>query len=327
MSKKRILGQYFTKEDLWLKPQVTDFINDAKCNIAYDPFAGAGDILNSVFNVCNINTIYGLDIDYELDWGQNDSLLNIPHVDNAVLVTNPPYITNYSAKRKGLYANLEKYFSITPYTDLYLLALDKMLEAQENVVAVIPETFINSNYKRKNRLHSLTILEENPFTDTEVPVLVACFDSLNKSLDKVNVYKNEEYVNTLGELENMRLIPEGNVNMNFNDKEGWLAVRCVDSTNPDDMLSFNFKNEIDYDWKNNIKKSSRLLTLINIDLEKSKQLQLINECNNILNNVRENSKDVILSPFKGNMKNGIRRRRLDFYTCRAIVEQAYAKTA
>lgn len=95
-----------------------------------------------------------------------------------------------------------------------------MLEAQDNVVAVIPETFINSNFKNKNRLHSLSILEENPFTDTEVPVLVACFNSTNKPLDKVKVYKNDEYVNSLGELENMRLVPEGNINMNFNDKEG-----------------------------------------------------------------------------------------------------------
>lgn len=198
-----------------------------------------------------------------------------------------------------------------------------MLEAQDNIVAVIPETFINSKFKNKNRLHSLSILEENPFTDTEVPVLVACFNSSNKSLDKVKVYKNEEYVNTLGKLESMRLIPKGDVSMNFNDKEGWLAVRCVDSTNPNDMLSFNFKNEIDYDWNNNIKTTSRLLTLINIDLEKSKQLQLINECNNILNNIRHDSNDIIFSPFKGNMKNGIRRRRLDFSTCRAIIEKAY----
>jgi len=34
----------------------------------------------------------------------------------------------------------------------------------------------------------------------------------------------------------------------------------------------------------------------------------------------------MLSPFKGNMKNGVRRRRLDFQTCRAIIERAYHTT-
>lgn len=220
MEKKRVLGQYFTKESLWLKPQIIDFINSTRAKTAYDPFAGAGDILNSVINLCSVNSTFGLDIDSNLNWDYNDSLINIPHIDDAIIVTNPPYITNYSAKRKGLYDNLAIYFNMTSYTDLYLLALDRMLDAQDNVVAVIPETFINSNYRNKNRLHSLTILEENPFTDTEVPVLVACFDSLNKSLDKVKVYKNAEYVNTLGQLESMRLVPKGSVNMNFNDKEG-----------------------------------------------------------------------------------------------------------
>ena len=46
-------------------------------------------------------------------------------------------------------------------------------------------------------------------------------------------------------------------------------------------------------------------------------------CNKILNDIRNKSHDLILSPFKGNMKNGVRRRRLDFYTCRAIIEKAY----
>ena len=47
-SKKIKLGQFFTKATLWLKPQVEDFIKRSGCTIAYDPFAGGGDLLNAV---------------------------------------------------------------------------------------------------------------------------------------------------------------------------------------------------------------------------------------------------------------------------------------
>ena len=43
-TKKVILGQFFTKESIWLKKQVKDFILCSGCTVAYDPFAGAGDL-------------------------------------------------------------------------------------------------------------------------------------------------------------------------------------------------------------------------------------------------------------------------------------------
>lgn len=221
--------------------------------------------------------------------------------------------------------NLKKYFNESIYDDVYLIALDKMIEAQNYIVAIIPETFINSNFKQKDKLHSITILEDNPFNDTDTPVLVACFDGVKKELKKVKVYKNDKYINTLGDIEEMRLVPNKTVKMVFNDKTGWLGVRCVDTTNPNDMLRFDFKDNIDYDWEKGIKVSSRLLTLISIDIPEDVRKAFIDECNNILNITREKTDDIIFSPFKGNMKNGRRRRRLDFVTCRAIIEKAYFK--
>ena len=44
---KRIYGQFFTKEDVWLKKQVKDFIQASDAIVAYDPFAGAGDLLTA----------------------------------------------------------------------------------------------------------------------------------------------------------------------------------------------------------------------------------------------------------------------------------------
>ena len=65
-----------------------------------------------------------------------------------------------------------------------MIALDNMLKAQKHVVAIIPESFINSSYMQKNKIYSITVLEDNPFEDTENPVCVVCFDGIEKSFSK-----------------------------------------------------------------------------------------------------------------------------------------------
>lgn len=204
---KRKLGQFFTKETLWLMPQIKDFIKESKCKVAYDPFAGFGDLL-SCAREYGISQVVGLDIDENLTWKINDSLKYIPHIDNAIIVTNPPYLTNYSARRKKIIDGIEEYFK--DYTDMYQLAVVKMLEAQDYVVAIIPETFINSNFlfKVSNRINSISVLIDNPFEDTENPVCVVCFDNKQKGLDDIKVYVGSEYVNTLGYLKSIVPIPK-----------------------------------------------------------------------------------------------------------------------
>ena len=241
---KIVLGQFFTKDKLWLKPQIIDFIKSQNCDKVYDPFAGEGHLLE-IAKEMGFNTLIGLDIDDKLGWGINDSLKSIPHIDDkTIIITNPPYLSNYSASRKKIMDKVKFYFEQTSYNDLYLLALDNMLIAQKSVVAIIPETFINSNFKKKNYLNSITILEENPFDDTDTPVVVACFDGKPKNLSEIKIYKNEKIVNNLENIERMRLIPKNNLKIKFNDKSGWLAVRCVDTTDPNNMLKFDFKENI-----------------------------------------------------------------------------------
>jgi len=108
ITKKRSLGQFFTKNDFWIKSHVLNFIKSTGAKIAYDPFAGGGDLL-SVARKIGFKEIKGLDIDKSLNWERNDSLLSIPKIANAIIITNPPYLTNYSAKRKGIYENTKQY--------------------------------------------------------------------------------------------------------------------------------------------------------------------------------------------------------------------------
>lgn len=315
------LGQFFTKETLWLKPQVIDFIKKCNCKVAYDPYAGGGDLLRASRDILGFKKVIGLDIDSSLKWEINDSLLKIPHIDDAVIITNPPYIAKQSASRKKI--DLSMYFSSSIYDDVYLIALDRMLEAEEYVVAIIPESFINSSYKQKNKIDSITILEENPFEDTENPVCVVCFDSIIKRYSKIKIYKNDKYINDLDSIQKLRIEPDNSVKITFNTLDGWLGLRAIDSTDDKTFINFDFRENFDYDWETNIKVSSRHLSLIDIDIKIEQRKEFIDRCNAIIRQIRNDSADILLTPFKGNTKKGMRRRRLDFRLARAIMEKTF----
>jgi hypothetical protein len=239
-------------------------------------------------------------------------------------VTNPPYLAKQSASRKKL--DLKEYFNSSSYDDVYLIALEKMLISQEFVVAIIPESFINSSFLLKERLHSITILEENPFHDTENPVCVACFDKFPKSTQDIFIYKNHNLAGNLKDILDVRIFPSKQIKMKFNTLKGWLALRAVDSTDDSIKIHFALKNEIPYNWEKGIKVSSRHMTLIDLNIPDSKKKVLIKNANQTLNEIREKSQSILLTPFMGNTKLGVRRRRLDYDLARAIIEKAYMRT-
>jgi hypothetical protein len=317
-SKKRSLGQFFTKNDFWLKGHILDFIKSTRATVALDPFAGDGDLLRASRSI-GFKKIIGMDIDHSLGWKHNDSLVRVPVMRNSIIITNPPYLTNYSAKRKGLYLGVKKYFESCRYDDLYQLAMDKCL-ANEFGVMIVPETFINSSFP-KNRLVSITIIESKLFNDTDNPICVVCFDGKIKPLDQVKFYKNDKFLGTLGHFEKLRRIPHKGIFIRFNAPRGKIALRAVDTTNPQKPISFMRPEEIDYDL-NSIKESSRLITLIDLRIDNDEIGKVIEHSNEQLAAFRNRTHDVLLSPFKGNKTNGERRRRLDYFTARAFLEDA-----
>lgn len=321
--KKRSLGQFFTKNHFWLKDHILEFIKKTKSEIAFDPFAGGGDLLK-VANEIGFSKTIGFDIDKSLSWETNDGLKYIAKIEKSIIITNPPYLTNYSAKRKGIYENVSQYFESCNYDDVYQLAIEKCMENNDYGIMIIPETFINSSFP-KHRLESITIIEDLMFNDTENPICVICFDKRHKSYDEIKVYKNENYIGTLGTLEKMRKIPRKHIDIKFNSLKGQIALRAVDTTKVDRPIQFMRPEEIDYDLST-IKVSSRLITLIELVIEEKFLNQIIEYSNNILFDFRKETNDILLSPFKGNKKNGERRRRLDYQTARSILEEAYEKT-
>ncbi len=192
---------------------------------------------------------------------------------------------------------------------------------------IIPETFINSSFLKflQPRLVSITVIEDLMFNDTENPICVICFDKNKKKSDEVKIYKNDTYIKTLGEIEKMRKLPNKNINIKFNALNGKVALRAIDTTNLAKPIQFMRPEEMDYDLST-IKISSRLITLIELNIDDKLLDQFIDISNKILLDFRLTTNDILLSPFKGNKKNGERRRRLDYMTARAIIEEAYEKT-
>ena len=262
-----------------------------------------------------------MDIDDQFGWKHNDSLEKIPYIKDAIIVTNPPYLAKQSASRKKI--DLSRYFQHTIYDDVYLLALENMLKAQKYVIAIIPESFINSSFLHKNLLNSITVLEENPFIDTETPVCVVCFDGNPKSQNQIKVYKNDSLVSTLDDVYKSRLTPKNNIKITFNDLKGWLGLRAVDSSNDKNKICFALKDDMNYDWDKNIKVSSRHITLINIDVPDDLKSVFVQKLNDKIQEIREKSADLALTAFMGNTKSGVRRRRIDFRLVRAILETVY----
>jgi len=313
-------GQFNTKRTFWFNKPIKNFFESKIKNFVkiLDPFAGEGDILFFLKKKYK-KKIIGYDIDKK-NWKKNDSLKKIPIHKNTIICTNPPYLAKYSAKRKRIFRDVKDYYSDS--IDLYRLALQKCFKATRYTIAIIPETFINSSFP-KNHLVLLSVIIKNPFATTENPVVVACFD--NQFLDgdkKAKVYIDNKFICKFGDLEKNRIKPKNNHKIYFNDPKGNLALKAVDGVQKGDLIRFEKTNGFYYS-RSNIKVSSRLLTYIKVPNASEKKIsKLIQESNRRLKRIRIKTKDLILSPFKGNNKSGNRRRRLDYKLARGIIEQS-----
>lgn len=101
-------------------------------------------------------------------------------------------------------------------------------------------------------------------------------------------------------------------------------MRAIDLTSSRDLIKFDHKKNINYDWQNRIKISSRHYSSISINIPNKLRDNFIKQSNLILGKIRKKTNDIILTPFMGNNKFGIRRRRIDFKLSRAILESAYS---
>lgn len=317
-------GAFRTARDGWLFPQVEEFLHEARPSCVVDPFAGGGDLLR-VLAERGFGPVIGYDVDPELGLPVRDGLRSVaPLPQGATVVTNPPYLAKHSASRKRVRGMVDAYFAGSTRTDLYQIALDRCLAAAGHVVAILPETFSNSGYE-KDRVASITIVEDPLFDDTDQPVSVVCFGPDPVPATQRTLWRGASRLGTQDWLEAQRLAPRRSAAIRFNAVDGQIALRAVDLTDPDARIRFMPAAELRYD-RRGIKHSSRLVTILAIDgLAPGRVGAVVAAANRRLEAHRAATHDLLLSPFKGNTKRGVRRRRLDYAAARAIVEQALAE--
>jgi len=308
MRNKRANGQYFTE----FSPFNNDgFFNwSADCDIAnnviLEPFAGSNNLIKMLqeMNLCNEFVSYDIE-PKNIDVKLRDTLQDFPTNYN-ICITNPPYLSKNSAKRRGLF------FPKTQYDDLYKFAIDKCLQNCDYVGAIIPASFLNSQLFRE-RLSHYILLNTQMFSETEHPVCLALFE---KKSNDIKIYENTTFVGLLSEFE--KKLPKGdkNIDMKFNHKDGKLGLIAIDNT-LEPSIRFCKGNEINPD---KIKTSSRSITRISIDCDIDK---LIKDLNETLSEFRKETYDIFLTPFKGLRKDLKYRRRLDYSLARSIINQCF----
>ena len=301
---KRTQGQYFT--------QYNPFENDGflewaeECNLKnqtiLEPFAGANNLICMLkkMELCNDFVSYDIEPN-NVDVLYRNTLIDFPKNYN-VCITNPPYLAQNSATRRGLF------YPRTKYDDLYKYALELCLKNCSNVAAIIPASFLNANIFR-NRLSHYILLNAKMFDDTDCPVCLALF---NKKSDDVKIY-DKHYIGLLSELE--KKIPEGkDIEMKFNSPTGNLGLIAIDNT-IEPSIKFIEGDKIS---ASRVSVSSRSITRIKIDCSLT---QLVNKLNEKLMQFRKETNDIFLTPFKGLRKDNKYRRRLDYALARKLISE------
>jgi hypothetical protein len=291
-----------------------------------DPFAGDGHLLEAIKQIKELkNKVFkaeGFDIQGK-SWPINDSLLEIPNPKRAVIVTNPPYLANHSAKRKGVSSLVQKYFERSTQKNLYMIALENCLASSDYVVAIIPETFLLSSFP-KDRLELAVVIQTELFGDTDAPALVACFGKDERA--SAHIFTGHKSIGPLQKILSFRESTAPKQRIVFNDPKGRIGLRAVDGSDGKSPIEFMPAKSFDYPAET-VVISSRLMTYLELpELSKLEILEVINEANRALNRIREASGDLVLAPFKGNDRNGKRRRRLDYSLARKILNQAVQAT-
>ena len=321
------LGSFYTTKSGWLTDQVRQFLekalSESKGNLL-DPFAGDGHLIEAIKSDSVLGGLVtqatGFDIQGDT-FPFNDSLVAIPNPERAVIVTNPPYLANHSAKRKGVDQLVAKYFDGSSQKNLYRIALAKALESADYVVAIIPETFLLSTFP-KHRLELAVVIQDSLFGDTDAPALVACFTK--ESCADARIFTGNQSIGNLSEILALRESTAPKHKIVFNDRNGRIGLRAVDGSDGKTPIAFVAARDFEYP-SDSVAVSSRLMTYLDLpEIGESDLTAVIEQANGILLQIRLASGDLVLAPFKGNDRNGKRRRRLDYGLARKILNQARA---
>ena len=307
MSRKRQNGQFFTEGNpfkhrafrMWAKncglPDVS----------ILEPFAGANKLIDHLADMELCNKSVSFDISpADRRVSERDTLTDFPSGFD-VCVTNPPWLARNSATVRGLD------FPVCRYDDLYKFALEKCLDNCGWVAALVPESFIRAGLFQE-RLSDFVSLTSNLFTDTGHPVGLALFQP--SPLEDVRVWSGKERVGWLSDMESLRPKPkpEG-PEIQFNIPDGNVGLIALDNVREASIRFCDVAELADYQVKKTGRHITKLMVSGNINIP---------VWNEYIDWFRENTKDVLMTCYKGIRKDGKYRRRLDWDLARGIVHNA-----
>ena len=310
-AKKRTNGVYYTTNEnpFTLKPFMVWARRINLKNLeTLEPFAGENHIIRMLRDAGFCKSFKSYDISpKDPDVEKKDTLKRFPK-NFKVCITNPPWLTNYSAKRHRIA------FPEIEYDNIYKHCLELALKNCENVGFIIPGTFLTwcmREPKFTERLDSVIFINKELFAETDNPVCLALFRKEN--VKDTKIYNDEKLLGTLKKLgSHMPPKVKNGKKIVFNSDKGNLGLICIDNTK-EPTIRFCPPSEI----TRTMKVSDRLLTKIKVDVDDSDQA--IEILNTRLETIRDETSDIFFSPFKGLRKDGKYRRRVDFIFIRNLI--------
>ena len=165
------------------------------------------------------------------------------------------------------------------------------------------------------------VIQDQLFGDTDAPALVACFTK--ERCANAHVFTGNQRIGTLSKILALRESMAPKRTIVFNDPKGRIGLRAVDGSDGSSPISFMPASEFDYSSRK-VLVSSRLMTYLDMpDLSDGEIASIIIRANSALKIIRRDSGDLVLAPFKGNDRNGKRRRRLDYALARRILNSCF----
>ncbi len=251
MQNKQQFGQFFTTNTDYILDGFSDFVRNKR---VADPFAGRADLL-SWAKKNGAKSVRGYDIDDSLVDNKlvffNDSLRTPLKYD--FVLTNPPYLYQNKMEDNSILAK-------SKHTDLYQLALEKIMDSNEGIV-IVPINFLsaeNSQYIREIFLEKFDIIKvnyfvEQVFNDTTYNVIAFYYRKTNGVRNKITFELN--------------IYPENSTKkMDIDRRYGWqiggdflsMVKECANPLNitrleEDDLLNGDIRVKLAYNHLNKMR--------------------------------------------------------------------------
>jgi len=303
MQNKRVLGQYFTKYNPFSLLPFQEWVKDINVQdkIILEPFAGENSLIKFLISngLCSRYTSFDIE-PKAIDVHYRDTLKDFP-VGFDVCITNPPWLAKNSATKMRVSFYAEK------YDDLYKYSISKCLKNCKNVVVIVPESFIRTGLFL-SRLNTFISLTSNAFDDTTHPVGMALFD--DKESSEVKIYRDNDFIGLLSEIEAQRPPHVSNKDIIFNEQKGNLGLIALDNCKEASIRFCDPRELQGYE----VKKHGRHITILSVPFKPK-----IKDYNHVIKSFRQSTQDVLMTSYRGIRKDGFYRRRLDWQLAKDII--------